>query len=214
MPENTASDNHSTFAPSLNTLSGDVRDFILDTIRPIEKPWTKLAEWEQAQLAQAIEAKARDVIRAVVDMISTRNFDHVEVQVGKGTFKEGEIEAKITCPDTDDNLIAIKNAGRCALVLADPQVFFGEKAKAKVDPDQPDLDLKPAEAESAPGGLPLDEAERLFRESNAKAEEKKARRRQRNDATRLTDEERGQTEGDEEQVEIPSAPRAPADADA
>lgn len=211
------------------TMLGDMRGPILDQIRLLDQPWTKLKNHEQRKVVSAVEGICRDTIRQMVGLFSRIELPAVGITIGAMAAKDETLTVKISCEKSDDAALALLNNPRATLVFVDEKTFMGEREAAKVDPDQVDLPFADspedaaqgegdiagdttAEAETAPGGLSPEEAERAFEASNAKAEEKRARRRQRNDATRLTDEERGHAESEEGDVEMPSAPRAPVDA--
>ena len=206
MPETGQADNRTTFAAGVDTIAGDIRDWLGDRVREVKKPWTDLHEHEQRRFGADAERIGRDIAKKAVGLVASVGFDSVTVQVGKFTVKEGEIKAEFTCPATHDNLIAIMDAGRAALVLADSERFLGERAAFRVEPDQPEMFGEEPEvetdeviepeagdvihagppeetlqlarpAETAEGGIPLDQAEHLFEEANVKAAAKATRRR-------------------------------------
>lgn len=127
--------------PTVETLTGDIRDFLLGHLRDMKKPWPQMSEKEQNDKIWAAENAARSIVSKAVNIISAHGFDKVHVQVGKFTVKDGQIKAEFVTPATDENLISIKHAGLAVLVLADPAVFEGQKEEAKADPDEPGLGL-------------------------------------------------------------------------
>lgn len=131
---------------TVETLTGDVRDFLLMHLRDMKKPWQQMSEREQNDKIWASENAARSMVRKAVNLITARDFDKIHVQVGKFTVKDGEIKAEFTTPATDDNLISVRHAGLAVLVLADPSVFEGAKPAPQADPDEPDLGLDQDEA--------------------------------------------------------------------
>lgn len=131
---------------TVDTLTGDIRDFLLMHLRDMQKPWPQMSEREQNDKIYAAENAARSMVRKAVNLITAREFDKVHVQVGKMTVKDGEIKAEFTTPATDANLISVRHAGLAVLVLADPAVFEGSKSEPKADPDEPGLDLDQDEA--------------------------------------------------------------------
>ncbi len=137
-----------TFDPKAETLSGDIRDWLLDKFRLLDKPWTKLSEAQQRRLIDRADEMGRTSVRRVLDLVTAHKFPTIEIQVGK--FKggeKGEVKFDSTCQDTDGNLLAVARAGRAVLVLANPQVFFGERAAATAEPDQPAMDLGGGDAD-------------------------------------------------------------------
>jgi hypothetical protein len=123
------------------TLTGDIRDFLLLQVRSMEDPWSKLNEEQQQQKIDAIEKRAEQLVAAVVAQVSGHTFPTVNVAIGKFTCKGSEIKAELIAVTTDANLLHLKDAGRCVLVLADPDSFKGQRAPAKAEPNQAALSL-------------------------------------------------------------------------
>ncbi len=122
------------------TLSGDIRDALLTHVRSIKVPWTMLAEDEQQDAINAIAQTAETAVRAAARIIAQRGFQHVIVTTGKWTVKEGvKLECDASATLENINSLAQHGSGAAVLVLVDPQEFFGERAPAKPDKDQPDL---------------------------------------------------------------------------
>lgn len=127
------------FAPE--TLKGDVRDFLLTHMRAMETPWSKLNEKQQRDKINACESAALELVAKSTAVIAAHEFPKINVSVGKYAGKDGTLKAEISCAATDDNLLAMNGAGRAVLVLADPEVFRGEKAPAVPEADQRALEL-------------------------------------------------------------------------
>lgn len=123
------------------TLTGDVRDFLLSHLRDMAKPWQQMSEAEQRAKVAITEKHAEFIAKKAVNIVASRDFDRVSVKVGKFTVKDGSIKAEFTCVATHDNLLSISDADFAVLVLADPDEFHGERAAAAVDPDEPDLPI-------------------------------------------------------------------------
>lgn len=134
---------------TVETLTGDIRDFLLGHLRDMQKPWAQMSEREQNDKIYAASSAARSVLSAAVNLIAAHGFDKVHVQVGKFTVKDGQIKAEFTTNATDASLISIRHAGSAVLVLADPAVFEGERAAAKADPDEPGLPMDDKQDEAA-----------------------------------------------------------------
>jgi hypothetical protein len=134
---------------TVDTLTGDIRDFLLGHMRDLQKPWQQMSEREQSDKIYAAESAARSMVRKAVNLITAREFDKIHVQVGKFTVKDGEIKAEFTTPATDANLISVRHAGLAVLVLADPTVFEGARSEVKADPDEAELPLDDQQDEAA-----------------------------------------------------------------
>ena len=142
MPETEAVDNTAEFSPELATLSGDIRDFLLDRFRLLDKPWTKLSETEQRRLISLADDTGRMLVRRAVAEIAHRGLPHITVTTGKWTIDKGvKLEVGGTA-DTDTIMkLAEHGKGSAVLVLADARVFFGERDQARAEPDQPEMNL-------------------------------------------------------------------------
>lgn len=167
------------------TLSGDVRDQFLDIIRGLDEPWTKLSEHQQKRIIQNVEKTSRDVVRGSVDIVAQTGFVHMLVTTGEWTVKDG-IKLKVNASGSVEDItkLAEHGGGSAILVFADAAAYFGQRAEAKADKDQPDL--------------PMHDADGVIQEGEGETEvaaETKPRRR------------RGAAAGDD----APAAPEMPAD---
>lgn len=122
------------------TLTGDVRDMLLTHIRAMETPWSKLSERDQELKISAAVKCADELVRRAVQVVAHKGFPHLIVGTGKWAVKEGII-LEVKSSGTVENItkLAEHGVGAAILVLAEPSQFWGEKDKAKPEPDQPDL---------------------------------------------------------------------------
>lgn len=127
---------------ALETLTGDLRDALLTHLRAMETPWTLLPEKKQQEKIDAITRMAEELARRSTELIAAKGFDHVLAKIGKLTISEkGSVASAIECAKSEENvvnLMARQNA-YAVLILCDPADYFGERAAAKPDPDQPEL---------------------------------------------------------------------------
>lgn len=125
------------------TLTGDVRDVLLTHVRSMQDPWSKMSEEAQQDKIDAIEACAEDVVRRAVAIISRRGFEVIQVNIADFTVKGGEVKGKFGALVSEQNVVSLSDhQGKSALiVLTDYSDFFGEKAPAVADADQPDLPI-------------------------------------------------------------------------
>lgn len=138
------------------TLSGDVRDALLTKIRTLQKPWQQMSEREQRDLNWFIEETAKDLVRRVVNVVTSSEFPSVHVEVGAFKIDKG-VEIKLTASGTVGNITALAEHGKRAAVLAlvAPSDFIGERGPAAVEKDQRELavdddgDFEDGEAEAA-----------------------------------------------------------------
>ena len=144
-------------------LLGELRDYMLLVVKR-HVDWPKLSEKKQAYLANDVEQACRRGIREVVRVVHARNFGVVPIAVsGMKQTKDGLVEAKFTCPGTQDNVLAVFGAGNCSMVLASAEDFMGAQA-VEIMKDQPDL-MDAAAAET----VETDEA-RTLRENGERVE--------------------------------------------
>lgn len=125
------------------TLTGDVRDVLLTHIRTMQDPWSKMSEEAQQDKIDAIELCAEDIVRRAVAIISRRGFEVIHVNIADFTVKGGEVKGKFGALVSEQNVVSLSDhQGKSALiVLTDYSDFFGEKAPAVADADQPDLPI-------------------------------------------------------------------------
>lgn len=163
------------------TLSGDIRDQYLDILRGMDEPWTKLSEHQQKRIIGNIEKLSRDVVRGSVDIVAHTGFEYMLVTTGEWTVKDG-IKLKVNASGSVEDItkLAEHGGGSAVLVFADAGEYFGQRAEAKADKDQPDLPIhdedgvvqetelklnelrtEEGKGEEAPAGNDLPEAEDL-----------------------------------------------------
>lgn len=129
-------------ALGIETLRGDIRDRILDNIARQMPCWTKLSEHEQTVFIKRADAIALDVVRESTRIAAHSGFPHLVVTLGKWAVRDG-IKLEVGADGSVDEIMALANHGRpnAVLVLADPSAFFGQRADAVADKDQPDLPI-------------------------------------------------------------------------
>ncbi len=122
------------------TLSGDIRDQYLDLIRGMDEPWTKLSEAQQKRIISKVELISRNVVRGSVDIVAHTGFEHMLVTTGEWTVKDG-IKMKVSASGSVEDItkLAEHGGGSAILVFAEASDYFGERAPAQADKDQPDL---------------------------------------------------------------------------
>lgn len=134
-----------------DTLTGDIRDFILTWIRSMQKPFEQMDESAQMDVIDAAETAARSLVGGAISVISGGGFEKAFVKLGQFTVKEG-IEAKLVTARTERNLLNFNDfAGRSAmLIFADPQEFDGARGPARVFRKQRDIEEVLAEKKPEP----------------------------------------------------------------
>jgi hypothetical protein len=125
------------------TLSGDIRDLLLMNMRDMKVPWAMLSEQEQGDKIYAVSQAGERVVRLCLQALAKRKLPAVHVTVG--AYKvDKNLEIKLGAAPTVANitLMAEHGHGGALLVLAEAADYFGERAPAKPDKDQPDLPIK------------------------------------------------------------------------
>lgn len=130
------------FSPEIETLAGDIRDFLLGRIRTLQKPWAAMSEGEQTDLANSTDLASRDVVRKLVRALNDFQFPHAVVELGEVKIGGSKgIEAKITCSNIEHNRTVLgEHVGDHIIVLmCDSEQFMGARASVEIDKDQPEL---------------------------------------------------------------------------
>jgi len=124
------------------TLTGDVRDFILDTLRyeQDKRPWNQRSESDQHETIHRVESRVHDVVRRAVEMIAAQGLRTIRATLEQVTIKDG-IKGTITLSKFDEQRHALADAtgSSILIVVADPEAFTGEQAPVEIALDQPDL---------------------------------------------------------------------------
>lgn len=125
-----------------DTLVGDLRDWLLGRVRTLSKPWPQMSEGEQRDVIDAAQRAAQRVVEKAVGVIAANGFSSLPVNVTNFKVKSDLITGQFECFATDKALLGLHGAGRCVLVLADPDVFSGERSPAEPDPDESSLPIE------------------------------------------------------------------------
>lgn len=126
---------------AVDTMTGDIRDFLLTWIRSMQKPFQQMAEKDQKNVISAAEDAARNLVGAVIGQISSNGFEKAFVKVVQFTVKGG-IEAKISADCSDHNLLNFSrfSTRSAIMVFADPAEFDGQVSPAQLWADQRDIE--------------------------------------------------------------------------
>lgn len=125
------------------TLRGDVRDKFMDDVVRRMPGWTQMREHEQRAVISTVNSVACLVIRRVAEVIADRGFTHMQVSTGEFTVKDG-IKMKVSASFNVENVnkLAEHGGGEAILVFADTSAFFGQRAEASFDKDEPELPIE------------------------------------------------------------------------
>jgi len=166
MSPSTSSGYEQDFNLDVNTLAGDLRDWLLGRLRHMPRTWRELPEHEQRDITEAAEAHARELIRRVVELVASEGQPVIRATLGDVAVKsKGIIEAKLGVSRFDEHRHQLADAAGMPVMItvADAQRFFGERAPAAVDPDAPTLPLDNGEDVRTAAALAEADADRPAR---------------------------------------------------
>jgi hypothetical protein len=137
------------------TLTGDVRDFILDRLRHEQDrlPWHERSEAEQRDTVYRVETAVHDIVRRAVEIIGAGGRRTISATLEQVTVKDG-ISGKIVLSKFDEQRHALMDAtgSRILIVVADPEEFTGERSSVAIRPDQSELLEQSGVVHAAPDG--------------------------------------------------------------
>jgi hypothetical protein len=124
---------------AVDTLSGDMRDFILDRLRHEQnkRPWHERSEAEQRDTIHAVEAHVQSAIRQAVELIAAQGLKTMRATLEQVVVKDG-LKATLTMSKHDESRHQLLDStgATVLVVVADPEEFTGERAPVAVKPDQ------------------------------------------------------------------------------
>lgn len=124
------------------TLTGDIRDFILDRLRheQSKRPWHERSEADQRDTIAQVEAACSRVVRPAIEAIAAQGRRAIRAHLESVTIKDG-VKAVISLSKADEQRHALYDAQgfNVLIVVADADEFTGEREPADVRPDWPDL---------------------------------------------------------------------------
>jgi hypothetical protein len=124
------------------TLTGDLRDFILDRLRheQSKRPWHERGEADQRDTVHQVESAVRSAVRQAVEIIAAGGLKTIKASIEQVTVKDG-IKAVLTMSKFDEHRHNLIDAtGQTVLiVVADPEDFSGERAPVEIKPDQSEM---------------------------------------------------------------------------
>lgn len=125
-----------------NTMTGDLRDFILDRLRheQSKQPWHQRSEADQREVVHQVESAVRAAVTRAVEIMAGAGRRTIEATVDQITIKDG-YKATLTFSKLNENrhVLADAQGARVLIVVADPDIFTGERAPVAITPDQATL---------------------------------------------------------------------------
>ncbi len=128
------------------TLSGDIRDFLVDRIKQLPKTWPEMLAEEQREIIDSAIMAANDIVRRAVHIIAKDGRPTITAQCEQVTVKDG-IKAVVSLSKSDPlrHALADSQGQSILIVVVDAENYIGQRD-----------DLKPDAPPTEPG-LPLDE---------------------------------------------------------
>src|SRR3954468_24089098 len=127
---------------AVETLLGDLRDFILDRLRRDHSavPWQMRPEADQRALVQATENAVRMTLHRAVALIGAGGAAAARGSVVKLAARDGlQVVVSVAASDPQRHALMDAIGSLCLLVLADADAHMGERAPVKTRPDQGDI---------------------------------------------------------------------------
>lgn len=134
------------------TLTGDLRDFVLNLldVHRSPQPMKRRPESEQRKIIAEVTARCREMVEEACRIIATQGGATLTGTLEKVDVK-GAIKATITLSKADPARHALFDAqgGDVMVALIDSRRFHGERAPAVVTPDQSDIETYAEEVNKA-----------------------------------------------------------------
>lgn len=120
-----------------DTLTGDIRDAILDWRKAMGKPWAACNEDEQSDEIHRARDLAENLVKKACVIIASQGKKAMQGTLESVTVKDG-IKAVIKLSKMDEQRHSLLDAQGhlISMVFADSQPFKGERAPAEPVPDQ------------------------------------------------------------------------------
>lgn len=146
--------NNNEYGASLakETLTGDLRDKLLENMRNLPDVWQKLNEKAQQDQIDRATKQAKDLVEQAVKLIASGGRKTVPAKLEKLTLKDG-CKVEMTCSSSWIGELAPVLNNDVLIVTNSDDEFHGEKAPAKPEPDQADM-FNDEYQEADGGGIP------------------------------------------------------------
>lgn len=123
-----------------STLTGDIRDFLLDRVKTLGKPWAAMTEDEQSDQIHAARDAAERCVQKACSIIASGGKKAMTGHLVKVTVKD-KITVQVEFSKHDEQRHALLDAAgmTVSVVLADAAPFTGERGPAEPTPMQGSL---------------------------------------------------------------------------
>lgn len=135
----TATEQEPTF--ETETLLGDIRTALLDGLRNMPKPWQQMTSEEQQQMIDGCTKVATHLVSEAVRIVSSNRFPVIAGRLMKAQIKDGmQLQVDVSRFDPQRLIIIDSVSKPVFLVVAEPDMFMGERAPARPDAKPPEGD--------------------------------------------------------------------------
>lgn len=123
-----------------NSLSADLLRVLVDEVRTLQEPWTKIPEGQQQQLINRLRDSVQKASSRAVKAIAAVDFVRFDAKLLQITIKDG-VKATLAIGAGVEHLaILAEDVGaNVLLVLAEPDRFQAGIDEIRADPDQQEL---------------------------------------------------------------------------
>lgn len=133
-------DNHIVLAKK--TLTGDIRDFLLERLKKDHHPlpWDMRSEKEQEEAIRLTTEAANTFVRKVMEILDTHNNPAIPITVQNFSIKKNAT-GNITLVNKEDihRLVNACGGDNAYIVLSSFEDVNGERSEVKINKDQKDL---------------------------------------------------------------------------
>ena len=137
MPQESTAPDTNTIDLAAATLTGDVRDFLLDRVRTLGKPWVAMSEDEQSDQIHAAKEAAETVVRRACEIIASGGKKSMIGTLIKIAVKDKiQVQVDFSKQDEQRHDLIDAQGHTVSVVLADAEPFTGERAPAEATPNQ------------------------------------------------------------------------------
>lgn len=128
---------------AIDTMAGDVRDFILKEIEKNHSPvpWNLATEAEQEKTIQKVTEFSENFVKRIVFIVETKGTKVISGTLGKMVFdKSIKTELTIASYDPLRNELIDRKGGNVWIILSDVSKFMGTRGEVVINKDQTDLE--------------------------------------------------------------------------
>lgn len=122
------------------TLTGDIRDFLLDRVKALGKPWAAMTEDEQSDQIHAAKSAAETLVKRACEIIASGGKKAMIGTLIKVQIKDKiQVQVDFSKQDEQRHDLIDAQGHTVSVVLADAEPYTGERAPAEPTPSQGSL---------------------------------------------------------------------------